>query len=130
MKMKYLVLAVALLAASVAQANSITDLGCFTPVAGFSYITSQPICPPIVQVVTPPSEPITMPEPVVNPPQFTGDGEDEDNDSQGDEGVVRAADSVAPVGVPEPSSAWLLMLGLTALMLASREYNHARANQT
>ena len=133
--MKYAVLALALLAATAAQADSLTDPGCFTPQAGFSFITSLPICP-ATPVVTPP---VTQP----------GEDMDETSDDQGgnnqgeinttetvssvpDQGghfifengrLVFAAAPAAPVGVPEPSSAWLLVLGLTAMTFVRREYN-------
>ena len=135
--MKLTVLAIALLAAATVRADSLTDPGCFTPTAGFSFITSLPICP-ATPVVTPP---VTQP----------GENMDEESDDQGennnnqgeinttetvssvpDQGghfifengrLVFAAAPAAPVGVPEPSSAWLLVLGLTAMTFVRREYN-------
>ena len=141
--MKYAVFVLALLAATAARANSITDPpGCFTPQAGFSYITSEPFCP-VVQPVTPPvTEPVSMPMPIVTSPVISDD-QGEDNDDQGEIDTTQTVPSVpdqgghfvfengrlvfaaAPVGVPEPSSAWLLVLGLTAMTFVRREYNRA-----
>jgi hypothetical protein len=125
--MKYAVLAIALLAATAARANSITDPpGCFTPQAGFSYITSEPFCP-VAPIVTPPvTEPVSMPMPIVTSPVISDD-QGEDNDDQGENccAFIQAIDPPAPVGVPEPSSAWLLVLGLGIMALSRREYNRA-----
>ena len=123
--MKYAVLALALLAATAARANSITDPpGCFTPQAGFSYITSEPFCP-VALIVTPPvTEPVSMPMPIITSPVISDD-QGEDNDDQGDgNAFIQAVDPV-PTGVPEPSSAWLLVLGLGIMALSRREYNRA-----
>ena len=135
--MKYAVLALALLAATAAQADSLTDPGCFTPQAGFSFITSLPICP-ATPVVTPP---VTQP----------GEDMDETSDDQGgnNQGEINTTETVSsvpdqgghfifengrlvfaapaePVGVPEPSSAWLLVLGLGAVVLAGRKVVYSR----
>ena len=141
--MKYAVLALALLAATAARANSITDPPpCFTPQAGFSYITSEPFCP-VAPIVTPPvTEPVSMPMPIITSPVISDD-QGEDNDDQGEIDTTQTVPSVpdqgghfvfengrlvfaaAPVGVPEPSSAWLLVFGLGTLVLARRDYNQA-----
>ena len=135
--MKLALLAIALLAATAAQADSFTDPGCFTPLAGFSFITSLPICPPVTQPVTPPvTEPVSMP--IVTPAQISDD-QGEDNDDQGEIDttqtqhfifengrLVFAAAPAAPVGVPEPSSAWLLVLGLGAVVLTGRKVVYSR----
>ena len=135
--MKYAVLALALLAATAAQADSLTDPGCFTPQAGFSFITSLPICP-ATPVVTPP---VTQP----------GEDMDETSDDQGgnNQGEINTTETVSsvpdqgghfifengrlvfaapaePVGVPEPSSAWLLVLGLGAVVLTGRKVVYSR----
>jgi hypothetical protein len=135
--MKYAVLALALLAATAAQADSLTDPGCFTPQAGFSFITSLPICP-ATPVVTPP---VTQP----------GEDMDETSDDQGgnNQGEINTTETVSsvpdqgghfifengrlvfaapaePVGVPEPSSAWLLVLGLGTVVLAGRKVVYSR----
>ena len=110
--MKLALLAIALLAATAAQADSFTDPGCFTPLAGFSFITSLPICPPVTQPVTPPvTEPVSMP--IVTPAQISDD-QGEDNDDQGENccAFIQAVDPPAPVGVPEPSTIALLGAGL------------------
>ena len=124
--MKYAVLAIALLAATAAQADSLTDPGCFTPQAGFSYITSEPFCP-VAPIVTPPvTEPVSMPMPIVTSPVISDD-QGEDNDDQGENccAFIQAVDPV-PTGVPEPSSAWLLVLGLGTVVLAGRKVVYSR----
>jgi len=135
--MKYAVFVLALLAATAAQADSLTDPGCFTPQAGFSFITSLPICP-ATPVVTPP---VTQP----------GEDMDETSDDQGgnNQGEINTTETVSsvpdqgghfifengrlvfaapaePVGVPEPSSAWLLVLGLGTVVLAGRKVVYSR----
>ena len=135
--MKLALLAIALLAATAAQADSLTDPGCFTPQAGFSFITSLPICP-ATPVVTPP---VTQP----------GEDMDETSDDQGgnNQGEINTTETVSsvpdqgghfifengrlvfaapaePVGVPEPSSAWLLVLGLGTVVLAGRKVVYSR----
>ena len=135
--MKLALLAIALLAATAAQADSFTDPGCFTPQAGFSFITSLPICP-ATPVVTPP---VTQP----------GEDMDETSDDQGgnNQGEINTTETVSsvpdqgghfifengrlvfaapaePVGVPEPSSAWLLVLGLGTVVLAGRKVVYSR----
>ena len=137
--MKLTVLAIALLAAATVRADSLTDPGCFTPTAGFSFITSLPICP-ATPVVTPP---VTQP----------GEDMDEESDDQGEnnnnQGEINTTETVSsvpdqgghfifengrlvfaapaePVGVPEPSSAWLLVLGLGTVVLAGRKVVYSR----
>jgi hypothetical protein len=106
-------------AATVARADS---TNCFTPIAGFSYITSLPVCgaEPLI-TITPP------------PPIQNNNDQGENNDDQGETintslPVIQPGTSVifgvsgpaAPVSAPEPSSLLLLFLGLAAVLMFKR----------
>ena len=127
--MKLTVLAIALLAAATVRADSLTDPGCFTPTAGFSFITSLPICP-ATPVVVPP---VTQPGEDMDE---ESDDQGENNNNQGEINTAQTADSgehfifengrlvfaaaPVPASVPEPSLLGMLTLGLAGIFVLSR----------
>jgi hypothetical protein len=119
--MKLAVLAIALLVALPARANSITNpTGCFTLQPGQSIITSLPPCPPAGSSI------VVPPPPVVDTGTAGDDNAQGDENEQGDLGPpptdfasIEGVDNPAsPAGVPEPSTLPLVALGAAAIFLA------------